>query len=296
MNLYLTKKAENNRWWDIPVLFASGGMVALCVEVAAGEFDPSAPATSILAGLTVTALFAIPMIRVIMHRVRQTWARKVAKKLAIRREEAHPCDGLERLTGLSKAEPRIRVLLSKGYLQNMGFDDQSQCLRVLKPPFNEPVESGERPEPATLEREEFNDMLRRIRELNDEIDDRAVSGRIDRIEALTTDIFRLVEQKPDRASDMRRFMNYYLPATFKLLESYSLMEKQTYQGSNIRASRKQIEDVLDTLVKAIEQQQDKLFRADALDVETDISVLKTMLASDGLTQQEGVTLPSDGHD
>ena len=80
-------------------------------------------------------------------------------------------------------------------------------------------------------------------------------------------------------------MNYYLPTTLKLLKSYSLMEKQSYQGETIQQSRKKIEDVLATLVHAFEQQQDKLFQSDALDVETDISVLETMMASDGLTEQ-----------
>ena len=81
-------------------------------------------------------------------------------------------------------------------------------------------------------------------------------------------------------------MNYYLPTTFKLLKSYSLMEKQTYQGDNIAASRKKIEDILDTLVHAFEQQLDKLFHMEAMDVDADISVLETMMTSDGLIAPE----------
>jgi len=86
---------------------------------------------------------------------------------------------------------------------------------------------------------------------------------------------------------VRKFMNYYLPTTLKLLKSYSLMEQQSYQGENIQASRKRIEDVLDTLVRGFEQQQDRLFRTEAIDVEADISVLETMMASDGLVQPQG---------
>ena len=81
-------------------------------------------------------------------------------------------------------------------------------------------------------------------------------------------------------------MNYYLPTTLKLLKSYSLMEKQSYQGEHIVASRKKIEESLDLLIHGFEQQQDRLFRTEALDVETDISVLETMMASDGLLEQE----------
>ena len=133
----------------------------------------------------------------------------------------------------------------------------------------------------------FEAKLREIRELNESIKDPAVSERIDRIGELTASIFRVVREKPEHTEEVRKFMNYYLPTTLKLLKSYSLMEKQSYQGENIQNSRKKIESVLDTLVRGFEQQQDRLFRTEAMDVETDISVLETMMASDGLLEQQG---------
>ena len=139
--------------------------------------------------------------------------------------------------------------------------------------------------PAGMDSEDFEAKLREIRKLNEEIENPVVSERIDRIGTLTASIFRVVREKPERAEEVRKFMNYYLPTTLKLLKSYSLMEKQSYQGENIAASRKKIEDVLGTLVHAFEQQQDMLFQSEALDVETDISVLETMMASDGLTEK-----------
>jgi len=145
------------------------------------------------------------------------------------------------------------------------------------------------------ENEDFEAKLREIRQINEEIQDKAVSDRIDRIGELTASIFRVVREKPEHAEEVRRFMNYYLPTTLKLLRSYSLMEKQSYQGENIVASRKKIENVLDTLVHAFEQQQDRLFRTEALDVETDISVLETMMASDGLLEQNGGLRAGGGH-
>ena len=153
-----------------------------------------------------------------------------------------------------------------------------------------PETAKPKPKPAPARKspadtEEFEAKLREIRQLNEEIDNEVVSERIDRIGALTASIFRVVREKPERADEVRKFMNYYLPTTLKLLKSYSLMEKQSYQGENIQASRKKIEDVLETLVHAFEQQQDKLFQSEALDVEADISVLETMMASDGLTEQ-----------
>ena len=82
--------------------------------------------------------------------------------------------------------------------------------------------------------------------------------------------------------------------TFKLLKSYSLMEKQSYQGENIVASRKKIEDILDSLITAFEQQQDRLFRTEAMDVEADIQVLETMMAKDGLVTPKGLDLRAMG--
>lgn len=147
---------------------------------------------------------------------------------------------------------------------------------------------------APVQEDDYEQKLREIRRLNDEIDDEPVSARIDRIEELTRSIFTVVRQKPERADEVRRFMNYYLPATFKLLESYALMEKQSYQGENIVASRKKIEDILDTLISAFEQQQDRLFRAEAMDVEADIQVLETMMAKDGFVTPKGMDMRSMG--
>ena len=150
------------------------------------------------------------------------------------------------------------------------------------------------PVKRSTDSENFEAKLREIRELNEAIQDPAVSERIDRIGELTASIFRVVREKPEHTEEVRKFMNYYLPTTLKLLKSYSLMEKQSYQGETIQASRKKIEDVLDTLVRAFEQQQDRLFRTEALDVEADISVLETMMASDGLVEPQGGGLRMGG--
>lgn len=170
---------------------------------------------------------------------------------------------------------------------------------------DEPAEAPESPEaqqPAKKPEQsdtfahddDFEAKLREIRRLNDEIDDEGVSTRIDRIGELTRSIFTVVRQKPERADEVRKFMNYYLPTTFKLLQSYSLMEKQSYQGENIVASRKKIEDILDTLISAFEQQQDRLFRTEALNVDADIQVLETMMAKDGLVTPKGLDMRAMG--
>ena len=131
--------------------------------------------------------------------------------------------------------------------------------------------------------EELERTLDELYQLNEQIEDEAVSRRIDRIGALTAGIFRAVVEKPEREQDVRKFMNYYLPTTIKLLKSYDMLEDQSYQGENIVASRKKIESVLDMLIEAFEKQLDRLFQNDALDIATDIDVLETMMAGDGLS-------------
>lgn len=205
----------------------------------------------------------------------------------------------------------LQTMISKGYLGPEAYIDQSRGELVIEAMesdygYEEPVREAERPaeapkaepksepKPAApkVSEDDFEEKLRMIRDLNDEIADEAVSARIDRIGELTASIFTVVTQKPERLDEVKKFMNYYLPTTFKLLKSYSLMEKQSYQGANITASRKKIEDILDSLVKAFEQQQDRLFQSEALDVEADIEVLETMMAKDGLVTPKGADIHS----
>lgn len=142
---------------------------------------------------------------------------------------------------------------------------------------------------STQEKKSYMDALERtldeLYQLNEKIEDEGVSARIDRIGALTAGIFRAVIDDPEREQEVRRFMNYYLPTTLKLLKSYDMLEEQSYQGANIAASRKKIENVLDMLIEAYEKLLDGLFRSDALDIASDIDVLETMIAGDGLSSR-----------
>ena len=81
-------------------------------------------------------------------------------------------------------------------------------------------------------------------------------------------------------------MNYYLPVTIKLLDAYEDMDRQPVQGENIRSSKKEIEDTLDTLNSAFEKLLDSVFKDVAWDVSSDISVLNTVLAQEGLKEDD----------
>ena len=133
----------------------------------------------------------------------------------------------------------------------------------------------------------FSVIIKEIRRLNSEIKDKEVSSKIDEIEIHTKNIFDYITYHPEATPQIRTFMNYYLPTTLKLLESYSSIEKVGVAGENMKKSKKNIEQILDMLVAGFKQQYDQLFKKESIDISSDISVLETMLAKDGLSHKEG---------
>lgn len=156
-----------------------------------------------------------------------------------------------------------------------------------EPVYEEPVKE-EKPvqEEETEEQDQYAQWIRSIREVNDRIDDPVISEKIDRIELLTKKIFEMVKKRPDKEGQIRKFMNYYLPTTLKLLDSYALLEDQGIEGENITASKHQIEGIMDTLIQGFEKQLDLLFSAQAMDINSDIEVLESMMAVDGLKENQ----------
>ena len=91
---------------------------------------------------------------------------------------------------------------------------------------------------------------------------------------------------PGVAPDLKKMMQYYLPMTVKLLNAYAEMDAQPVQGQTIRESKQEIEQTLDTLNQAFEKLLDDLFVEKAMDISSDISVLHTLLAQEGLTEDD----------
>lgn len=129
--------------------------------------------------------------------------------------------------------------------------------------------------------EEGQNYVRMIRRCNDEIPGEEMSEKLDKLELLVTRIFDQVEKQPELAPDMHKMLNYYLPTTQKLLEAYRDLDKQNLELQNISKTKKEIEDTVDTINQAFEKFLDELFREKAWDIQSDISVLHTMLKQDG---------------
>ena len=131
-----------------------------------------------------------------------------------------------------------------------------------------------------------NEFLVKIRESNDAIPGEEISAKISRMEMIVQKIFERAGEHPEVIPDLKKMMDYYLPMTVKLLDAYEDMDGQPVQGENITASKKEIEETIDTLNIAFEKLLDSIFRDTAWDVSTDISVLHTVLAQEGLTEDD----------
>lgn len=129
---------------------------------------------------------------------------------------------------------------------------------------------------------EGQSYIRHIHVCNDRIEDPAISEKLDRMEMIVTRIFTEAGRNPEVADDLKKMMSYYLPTTKKLLDAYCELDAQPVQGENIETTKKEIAATLDTLNHAFAKLLDDLFEEKAWDISSDISVLNTMLAQEGL--------------
>ena len=123
-----------------------------------------------------------------------------------------------------------------------------------------------------------------MKRLDNNIADPTISAQIVRLQQLSEKIFAQVEQNPEKLPQIRKFMNYYLPTTLKILNAYDRMGEQGVSGENITSTMHKVESMMDTIIKAFEKQLDNLFGAEAMDISTDMVVLENMMAREGPTE------------
>ena len=207
----------------------------------------------------------------------------------------------------------VKKMIQKGWFRQGHLDEQGKCLMVSHDAYRQYMALMEHTEQQRQQDEEAkkkaaqekkdqetrsggfspevrqvleagDEYIRKIHACNDAIPGEEISAKISRIEMLVDKIFDRVEQSPEAVSDLHRMMEYYLPTTVKLLEAYEQLDSQPIQGENILSSKREIEKTLDTLNVAFEKLLDSMFQDTAWDVSSDISVLHTMLAQEGLTE------------
>ena len=202
----------------------------------------------------------------------------------------------------------LQKMISSRWFKQGHLDRQGTCLIVSEETYRQYLESEkqlelrrkEEQERARRAQEESRGLSDEVREMmeagkayiekikrsNDAIPGEEISNKISHMQTIVERIFERVKEYPDCADELRRFMDYYLPTTVKLLDAYEELDRQPVQGENIRNGKLEIEKTLDTLNLAFEKLLDSLFEDTAWDVATDISVLQTMLAQEGLTEQK----------
>lgn len=195
----------------------------------------------------------------------------------------------------------VKKMISDGWFRQGHIDAQETCLITSNETYQQYTQTAKALEEKKQEEErrqadlspevqevldKGNEFLDKIHKSNDAIPGLEISAKISRMELIVEKIFERAQKHPEIIPDLKKMMNYYLPMTVKLLDAYEEMDRMPVQGENIKSSKKEIEDTLDTLNQAFEKLLDSVFQDTAWDVSSDISVLHTLLAQEGLTDDD----------
>ena len=212
----------------------------------------------------------------------------------------------------------IKRMLNRGFFPEGHLDMQETCLMLDNKIYSEYLtlekqrkiqerekkarEKGKQrnpvAEPVDISEQEDNQgeldtmiqegqaCIRNLRDMNDNIAGEEISAKLFRLENLLKEIFERLREHPEQQPQLKKFMNYYLPTTLKLVKSYEEFDSLSVQGEDILEAKAEIEKTLDTINSAFAELLNRLFQKSAFDVTTDAQVLQTMLANEGLTRQK----------
>lgn len=220
--------------------------------------------------------------------LRMDRARKLEHKLdkIVGNRDNIPLDELFAAAGIDAAKGRAAVeqAIDHGYFGADAYIDYRTNVLVVRGAAPQPPEAAA-PEPAPQQdpQDQYASLQQQLRQANDAIPDPVMTAKISRLEELSARIFALAKKDPDKKAQLQKFMDYYLPTALKLLNTYAQLSAQDIQGENITDAKQSIERSMDLLITAFENQLDKLFQSDALDVSADVAALEGMLNLDGLT-------------
>ena len=214
-----------------------------------------------------------------------TYLRTAGQKAAV------PLDYLARAADVSRkrVEKDVNLMLEKGmwgdeaYIDlgsGMLFKSQEAATAYFDAAHRAKAEQEQPRQPAAPAPEGYAAILAQIRDLNDRIADEHLSAQMDRMEQVAGRIFRLIEEDENKRAAAGTFLSYYLPTTLKLLENYAAFEEAGVSGENLSQAKAKIEKTMDSIVAGFEHQLDELYRTDAMDIDSDIRVMETMLRRD----------------
>lgn len=128
------------------------------------------------------------------------------------------------------------------------------------------------------------DYIKQIQDINEMIKNEKVNQKLTKLVSIIKRILEHIKENPEKVNDVDKFINYYLPTTLKLLNEYKSLDSEPVQSDNIVKTKKEIENMLDTINDSFLKLFDNLFEEVAMDVSTDISVMYTLLKQEGLTK------------
>ena len=193
-----------------------------------------------------------------------------------------------------KALKKLRGYIHKGWL-NAWLDDETETLYLTAEDYRAAKEkaaaAAAQPQP---EKEETGDALlnldtaRRFAAVLEKeqqlMQDAQAREELAAMHKTTTAICDWLEAHPESQPKTRRFAEYYIPTTLKLLHTYNDVQGQ--QGENAETIRRDIAGILHTLNQAYENLYNNLLSDVAMDISSEIAALQGMLANDGLTGRE----------
>ncbi len=195
-----------------------------------------------------------------------------------------------------KVLKKLRSYIHKGWL-NAWLDDETETLYLtaedyraakekaaaadMQPqPQPEKAETGDAPLNLDTARR-FAAVLEKEQQL---MQDAQAREELAKMHKTTTAICDWLEAHPESQPKTRRFAEYYIPTTLKLLHTYNDVQGQ--QGENAETIRRDIAGILHTLNQAYENLYNNLLSDVAMDISSEIAALQGMLANDGLTGRE----------
>lgn len=197
----------------------------------------------------------------------------------------------------------VTYMIENHFFLQGHVDEQKTCLMVTNETYQQYMQAQEslrersqdvyktdNDEKTQTQMDEFQKIISegkrymsRIREANDAIPDTEISNKLYRMELIVGKIFDYVAKHPEQIGQLGRFMDYYMPTTDKLVTAYKDFDMQSIQGENIKKAKAEIAATLDTINEAYEKLYDGMYADAVMDVSSDIAVLQTLLAQEGLT-------------
>lgn len=183
-------------------------------------------------------------------------------------------------------EKKSQFMLTDKVYEQYKLAEQGRVLREQEEMEKQKIEKDPVQKEVMQLITEGNRYVKEIRRLNDEILGEDISNQLDKIEEIISSIFEIIKRKPEKRTELRKLMQYYLPMTVKVVTSYRDFENERVQSKQLEDSKMEIRETLDKVIIAFETLREKVFQEEVLDVSTDLDVLEAMMSQEGLIKDE----------